>query len=229
MPIVYKKIPCLKGFSVKERKKIFINLLLPAVLVKNFEIAELRKRVLWLLEKAHEGSISEKERVWLSELMEKYRASSYQELLRRLDVIPAGIVIAQAAIESGWGSSRFFCEANNIFGEWDFSAKGTGVKAKDSEVYLKRFPDILAAVDSYYYSINAGWAYKEFREARAKAKGSLELAKYLFRYSQLGEEYVERLVRIIRQNGLYRYDNCTIDPDYISSVSHFYFDCPGPF
>ncbi|WP_144436863.1 glucosaminidase domain-containing protein [Thermosulfidibacter takaii] len=227
IPIIYRKIPCLKPLPVMERKRTFINLLLPAVLVKNFEIERTREHVKELMIKAKEGTLEKVDKFWLKELIKKYKARSYEDLLVRLDIVPPGLVIAQAAIESGWGSSRFFCEANNIFGEWDFSLNSTGVKAKDSDVYLKKFDNLLEAVDSYYYNINTGWAYEEFRKARTKSKNSLVLAKYLHRYSQLGPEYVERLIKVIKSNRLDLYDSCSIDDNYIESVTKYRLECFG--
>ncbi|EDP73852.1 glucosaminidase domain-containing protein, partial [Hydrogenivirga sp. 128-5-R1-1] len=123
---------------------------------------------------------------------------------------------AQAAIESGWGTSRFFVEANNIFGMWSFNKKNSlKIKAKKSNVYLKKYPDILASIEDYYYSINVSWAYKNFRYVRLTTKDSLKLANHLEKYSILRKTYVKRIKTIIQHNNLTYYDSCRLHPDYI--------------
>ncbi len=214
VPAIYTKPFCLKGLPKKRRKRLFISMLLPSIMIENFKIAQLRKRVLRIKERMEEGEVSDEEMAFLKKLCDKYRASSVDELLYKIDEIPAGLVLAQAALESGWGASRFFCEGNNIFGEWDFSGK-RGIKARGSDARLKRFASILDAVDSYFYNINAGWAYESFRIARRKCKNSLELAKYLEMYSVLRREYIRRLERLIESEGLYKYDRCKLNESYI--------------
>ena len=223
-PVIYRRVPCLAKLPAKKRKRIFIDILLPSILVKNYRIELLRERIAKLKKKLDSGKrLSEEEQRFLKELSRKYRATTVEELLYKIAPIPAGLAIAQAAIESGWGSSRFFCEANNLFGEWSFSKRG--VKAKKAEVYLKKFSSILEAVDSYYYNLNTGWAYEGFRLARKRKPESLHLVKYLEKYSILGEEYIGRLEKIIRENHLDSYDHCRIDPRYIDTEWHLSFRC----
>ena len=214
VPVVYTRPLCLSGFPKEKRKRLFISMLLPSIMLENFKISQLRKKLLRIRERMQEGEVTDKDMAFLRDLCRRYRASSVDELLYKIDEIPAGLVLAQAALESGWGASRFFCEGINIFGEWDFSGK-RGIKARGSDARLKRFSSILDAVDSYFYNINAGWAYESFRIARRKYKGSLELAEYLEMYSVLRREYIRRLERLIESEKLYEYDRCRLDESYI--------------
>ncbi len=214
--VVYTRVPCLRGLPSGVRKRLFVDLLLPEVLIQNFRIMKLRRRLLKLKGEMERGNVSEEDMRWLKAMCRRFKASSVEELLYKVDVIPPGLAIAQAAIETGWGTSRFFCEANNLFGEWDFSKTKEGaVKAKGGRAYLKRFKSVLDSVESYFYNLNAGWAYEGFRLARMRDKSSLTLAKHLERYSVLGREYIDRLERLIELEGLDRYDRCKIDSSYI--------------
>ncbi len=215
IPYVYTKVPSLSGLSIKKRKEFFIYIVLPSVLIENFKMKNLRNKLFKLKRKMESGSLSEEEMEFLKKLCKKYKAYTVDDLLFKIDTIPVGLALAQAALESGWGTSRFFSEANNVFGRWLFG-KGLGLRARDSDVRLKRFPSILDSVSDYFYNLNAGWAYESFRVARSYTKSSLHLAEYLEKYSILGKEYVARLKRLIKENNLDAYDECKIDSDYIS-------------
>ncbi len=224
VPVIYRRIPCLAPVPVAKRKRLFIWMVLPAVLVENHRISRLRERLMEIKDRMEDGSLSEEDEAFLRRLCLKYRARTIDELLYKVAPVPPGLAIAQAAIETGWGTSRFFCQANNLFGEWSFSGKG--IKAKESSARLKVFPDILASVRSYFYNLNAGWAYEGFRMARARNPSSLALVKHLEKYSILGKEYVRRLERVIKGNRLDEYDSCKIDSDYILSDYHLRLSCP---
>ncbi len=218
VPYVYTKVPSLSGLSIKKRKEFFIYIVLPSVLIENFKMKNLRSKLFKLKRRMESGSLSEEEMEFLKKLCKKYKAYTVDDLLFKIDTIPVGLALAQAALESGWGTSRFFSEANNVFGRWLFG-KGLGLRAQDSDVRLKRFPSILDSVSDYFYNLNAGWAYESFRVARNYTKSSLHLAEYLEKYSILGKEYVARLKRLIKENNLDAYDECKIDSGYIS---HFF-------
>ncbi len=228
-PVVYKRVPCLAKLDAKKKKQIFINLILPAVLIENYRVKKLRERLLKIKQRLDSGSLTEEEKAFLEDLCRRYKATTIEELLYKIDVIPAGLVIAQAALESGWGSSRFFCKANNVFGEWSFSKKSAGIKAKESEVYLKKFDTLLDAVDSYFYNLNVGWAYEGFRLARLRDKNSLSLIEHLVHYSILGKEYVKRLKKLIVANNLTSYDECELDKSYIKRTYRIVFRFKGLF
>ncbi len=218
-PIVYSKVPSLRNVPIKVRKRLFISIVLPSILIENFRIKRLRSKLVYLRKKMEKGDLSDKEIMFLKKLCRNYKASTIDDLLFKIDVIPVGLALAQAAIESGWGSSRFFSEANNVFGRWLFG-RGRGVKARNSHVVLKKFPTILDSVRDYFYNLNAGWAYEGFRMARRRTKSSLLLVEYLEKYSILGKEYISRVKSIIEKNKLDTYDDCKIASRYIKlSVS----------
>lgn len=217
VPIVYTKVISLKNLPIPERKKKFIDIMLPSILIANFEIKQKRKFVLYLLNKIKIGKeILPQEEKELNKLLTEYRVEDINELLTKLNTNPVSIVLAQAAIESGWGTSRFFVEANNVFGVWTFNKKeASKIKAKKANVYLKAYKSILDSVKDYYKSINLSWAYAKFRKVRLTTDDPLLLSNHLEKYSTLRRVYVERLKIIIKSNNLTKYDSCRLSPYYI--------------
>lgn len=133
------------------------------------------------------------------------------ELSRRIDIIPEALVLAQAANESAWGTSRFSVQANNLFGQWCFK-KGCGLiprnRNSNAKHEVQKFPSVQAAVTSYMKNLNSNRAYKSLRSIRSNLrqqgrpiKGS-QLAKGLIHYSERGEDYVEEIIKMIKQNQL---------------------------
>lgn len=197
----------------RKRQDLFLRAILPIVLIENRRISEQRELASLLLE----GEIPAKGSpmyLWLKKLARKLhvrgdlnKAKVRERILSRLDVIPLQLALSQAAIETGWGTSRFALQGNSLFGQWTFSSQAglipTG-RASDATHYVATFPDLRASVRSYMRNLNTGRAYKEFRQARAilRAEGkpldAMELAKHLDRYSQRGEQYTAELQRLIR-------------------------------
>ncbi len=213
-PVVYEKVSSLSSLPLKRRKEAFIRIMLPSVLIAQREITKERQKVLTLKDKLKKGfELSNEEYTFLGRLFNRYRTSSMDVLLRRLNTHPVSIILAQAALESGWGTSRFFVEGNNVFGIWTFR-KGSGIKAVSSEARVATYPTLLDAVRDYLFNINVGWAYKGFRIKRANSEEPLVLINYLENYSELRSEYVNRLNQIIRRNHLERFDSCSLDPRY---------------
>ena len=132
----------------------------------------------------------------------------------RMDIIPVSIALAQAANETGWGTSRFALEGNALFGLWTWSKKGISPKNKDPDSNHKilQFQILKASVRAYKNNLNTHNGYKEFREARAKLRQKnkkivgLDLTKYLKNYAQDGEQYIKRIQQIIEQNSLTDFD-----------------------
>ncbi len=214
-PVVYRSVVSLGGLGTEERKEAFVKIVLPSILIAIDEIKGERREINRIGEKLSKGiALSDGELSLFSKLSEKYRTDDIDELLSRLNTHPPSIILAQAALESGWGTSRFFEEGINIFGTWTFGGS-PGIKAVGSEARLSRYDSTLQAVQDYLYNINVGWAYKDFRERRTDTPQSLQLIKYLDNYSILREEYVRRLNNIIRSTNLEIYDTCRIDPAYI--------------
>lgn len=209
------------------RKSLFIRALLPSILAENQQLRTLRNRVKTILKNGLSTTKSSA-RHWLYNIMQSYgvkgdimQLSIQQRLLRRLDEIPPALVLAQAANESGWGTSRFALEGNNLFGIWTFqNHKGIipAARAEDMEHTVRAFPNIRASVKAYFYTLNIGKAYRDLRNLRESMRqagqtlDAITLTKGLVHYSQRGSEYVDEIRSIIEKNQLYLLDNLDLQP-----------------
>ena len=202
-----------------ERKKAFVDLLLPMVEQKNNYIQKNRKSLYKMKLQLAEGKpLTEKQLTKLEQLRERYRvrhetypetARAIEILLLRADIIPSSMVLAQAAIESGWGTSRFAVEAHNLFGQWCYKP-GCGLvperRPPNATHEVQKFDSVEASVDAYYRNINTHNAYREFRQLRATLRaqdGELtgtELVEGLGKYSGRGDVYINELRTVIRVN-----------------------------
>ena len=218
-PIYFTKLPKdLKTLGNTEKKKeLFIQIVLPLILAENEKILEDREKLFKILEKSF-NSIGE--RVWLKRRFKEYKIddSDLAELKTRMDIIPASLAIAQAAIESGWGTSRFALEGNALFGQWTWGKKGIEPKQKDSNKKFKilNFQILRASVRAYKNNLNTNNGYKEFREARALLRqndekiSGLKLAKHLYRYAATGKKYTTSLEKSIKMNSLDDFDEAKL-------------------
>ena len=203
--------------NTKQRRELFIQIILPLILDENLRITEDRKKLFKILSKNF-NSVGE--RVWLKRRFKEYKIEDgdLAKLKMRMDIIPVSIAIAQAANESGWGTSRFALEGNALFGQWTWSKKGISPKNKDPNQNHKilQFQVLKASVNAYKNNLNTHNAYKEFREARAKLRQNnkeiigTELTKYLKRYASIGEKYVIILDDIISKNSLTDFDTADL-------------------
>jgi len=155
---------------------------------------------------------SDQEKQWLRQKFLEYKVKNgnVDELNTRMDIIPVSIALAQAAKESGWGTSRFALEGNAIFGQWTWNGRGIEPLLKDKSKSHKilRFPILRASVKAYQNNLNTHRSYSKFREKRKNLRADkkkitgLELAKTLGSYAQTGTEYTKILAKIITQNRL---------------------------
>ena len=162
------------------------------------------------------------ERVWLKRRFKEYKIDDgdLARLKMRMDIVPVSVALAQAANESGWGTSRFALEGNALFGQWTWSKKGISPKDADSDSNHKilQFQILKASVRAYKNNLNTHNAYQEFREARAKLReenekiNGLLLTKYLKNYAAIGEKYVAILEDIIKKNSLTDFDEANLLP-----------------
>ena len=220
-PIYLTKLPKdLKTLGdTKTKRELFIKIVLPLILHENEKIIDDRKRLFKILGKNFN---SPGEKVWLNRRFKEYKIKDKDlaELKMRLDIIPVSIAVAQAANESGWGTSRFALEGNALFGQWTWSKKGISPKNKDPDQSHKilQFQILKASVRAYKNNLNTHNAYKEFREVRAKLRQSgttitgLALIKYLKRYASIGEKYTEIIEGIMVQNSLTDFDKANLLP-----------------
>jgi Bax protein len=203
----------------KKRKEFFIQIVLPLIIEENNNIKLDRKTLFTIINKSN-NSGSEKE--WLERKYKQYgvKSKDLSTLKIRMDEIPVSLAIAQAAKETGWGTSRFALEGNALFGQWTWSGEGLKPKeAKEGESHkVMKFNILQASVRAYQRNINTHSTYKDFRKARAKLRDSnkpldsIELSKYLNKYAETGNQYVEVLQKIIKQNKLQDFDDAKLLP-----------------
>jgi len=212
--------------STKKRKEFFIQIILPLILKENNNIKIDRKRLFGIINKSNNSSLEKK---WLLKKYKQYGVPSkdLSILKMRMDEIPVSLAIAQAAKETGWGTSRFAQEGNALFGQWTWS--GDGLKPKESDKNeghkVMKFNVLQASVRAYQRNLNTHTSYKEFRKKRAELRDSgkpldsIILAQYLDEYAETGEKYVEVLRKIILQNELKDFDDAKLLPSSIELES----------
>ena len=220
-PIYLTKLPKdLKTLGdTKTKRELFIKIVLPLILDENNKITEDRVKLFKIISKNF-NTVGE--RVWLKRRFKEYKIDDQDlgKLKMRMDIIPVSIAIAQAANESGWGTSRFALEGNALFGQWTWSKKGILPKKQDPDQTHKimQFQILKASVKAYKNNLNTHNAYKEFREVRAQLRQEnkqiigLDLTKYLKNYAAIGEKYVIILEGIIENNSLTDFDKANLLP-----------------
>ncbi len=205
--------------STKERKNLFIQIILPLILEENNQIKFDRKKLFAILNRSNN---SNSEKKWLNMKFKQYGVKN-KDLLTlkvRMDEIPVSLAIAQGAKETGWGTSRFALEGNALFGQWTFSDNGIKPLAADNNQSHKvmKFQVLQASVRAYFRNLNTHSSYRDFRKFRAAARDnnekldSLSLADYLDEYAATGVKYTEILKKIIKQNSLQDFDDVKLLP-----------------
>ena len=193
-----KTVP--KNMSVTQKKERFFYLLVPAVQKVH---KELMTQYLNIANDIKNGTNKQK----IKKLKISYKVKTDKELLLALKPHPQSIVLAQAAMESSWGTSRFFVEANNIFGVRSIDINEPRIQAgKAKKIWLKKFSSIKESVRDYYKFIAIGSAFKEFRKIRMRTNDVHEIVKKLDKYSEIGYKYAKELSQIIKYNKLEKYD-----------------------
>ena len=220
-PIYLTKLPRdLKYLGdTKKKRELFIKIVLPLILSENEKIQDDREKLFKILSKNF-NTVGE--RVWLKRRFKEYKIEDRDlaKLKMRMDIIPVSIALAQAANESGWGTSRFALEGNALFGQWTWSKKGISPKNKDPDQSHKilQFQILKASVRAYKNNLNTHNAYQEFREVRAKLRQSgtkitgLALVPYIKNYAAIGEKYVVIIENIIVNNSLTDFDKANLLP-----------------
>jgi len=195
--------------STRLKKETFIKIVLPLIVAENERILADRKKLKKLYKKKNTTDL---EKQWLRQKLLEYKVKkgNTEELLLRVDIIPTSIALAQAAKESGWGTSRFALEGNAIFGQWTWSDNGIAPLDREGNKNHKilKFPILRASVKAYQNNLNTHKSYMKFRSKRSvlrnknKDISGLELTDTLKNYAQTGSEYIKILNQIIRQNRL---------------------------
>ena len=205
--------------NTSQRKNLFIQIVLPLILDENNQIKLDRKKLFVVLNK---NNNSDAEQKWLNMKFKQYgvKNKDLSTLKIRMDEIPVSLAIAQAAKETGWGTSRFALEGNALFGQWTFSGDGIKPKFSDNDKNHKvmKFQILKASVRAYQRNLNTHSSYKKFRKLRAQSRDndekldSLILADCLDQYAATGVEYTKTLKKIILQNSLKDFDEVKLLP-----------------
>ncbi len=214
-PINYVNTISLNNLEVSEKKQKFFNMILPAILISKHKFKVLRNRAIRII---NSDNPSSSDLAFLKRMYKKFNTTDNKELLIRMKTHPVSIVLAQAAIESAWGESRFFKEGNNIFGIWSYNKNEPRMKAKEKrgnrDIYLRKYKSLSDAIDDYFVIIGRG-AYKNFRKHRNMSDNPLQLVQYLVNYCELKEKYTKKLRIFIIKNRLTKFDKFRIDKKYI--------------
>ena len=212
--------------NTKKRKDFFIQIVLPLILQENNNIRLDRKRLFSIINKINNTELEKK---WLKKKYKQYGIPSrdLSTLKIRMDEVPVSLALAQAAKETGWGTSRFAQEGNALFGQWTWS--GEGLKPKESDKNqghkVMKFNVLQASVRAYQRNLNTHSSYIDFRMARAELRDkgmpldSLVLSEYLDKYAETGDQYVDVLKKIIKQNNLKDFDDAKLLPSSIELES----------
>ena len=218
-PIYFTRLPrdLDKIKTIKAKKETFLQIVLPLVVAENEKIETDRN---YLLKVIRDNDSSEKLQ-WLKRKFKEYKVKDgdINELIEKVDIVPTSIALAQAAKESGWGTSRFALEGNAIFGQWTWD--GVGIepldKSDDQGHKILKFPILRASVKAYITNLNTHPSYKNFREKRLmlrqsnKALSGIDLIHELENYAETGKEYTRILEQIIEQNDLQEFESVVID------------------
>ena len=212
--------------SSQKRKDLFIQIILPLVIKENQNIKLDRKKLFKILNKSKN---TKNEKQWLNLKFKQYGVvnKDLSTLKVRMDEVPISMTIAQAAKETGWGTSRFALEGNALFGQWTWSGEGIKPSGADDSTTHKvmKFKVLQASVRAYQRNLNTHSSYKNFRSARAELReegkklNSITLSEHLDKYAETGKEYVKVLQQIIKQNNLTDFDEAKLMPSSIDLES----------
>lgn len=226
--------------SAETRKTVFIKAVLPSILRANEEVVDRRRKLEALSRKTELGQgLSDSERVWLDEMAALYdiKKPNLSELLSRIDVVPPSLALAQAALESGWGTSRFAQNGNALFGQKIFIDSDEAMPSynrQGKEMFrMRSFDDVQGSVRSYVHNLNSHPAYANFRKLRAEMRGKSEpgrndfgpqaadaLAKTLLRYSERGADYIKDVRHLMQINDLRAFDRARLASVQTGSPRH---------
>ena len=213
--IFLEKVPLgLNDLPVGQKKAIFIRFMLPLILRANQQIWDQRQEIIKTKNSVSKTVAKNIAKIYKIELNLTDVDERYDWADERVLPIPISLALAQAAIESGWGTSRFSIQGNALFGQWAWSSR-SGIKpleASNHNAVVRSFPNLQSSVDSYMKNLNTHLAYKEFRALRnsyitkGKWPDGIDLASALHPYAETGNQYVESIKSIILQNNLQRFD-----------------------
>ena len=200
----------LRKIPSEKRKDVFVKLLLPSIEVVQQEVLNNREIVKKLKLKKE---LTENEKIYAEKLFKKYRTEygKWNELESKMIVYPASLILTQGAIESAWGTSRFFREANNAFGVWSTNPNEPRIAAKGSRgdftPHLKKYATLKDTVEDITLIISRSSAYSGARKMIWEGKSPYEIAGGLTKYSEEGKEYVKKVRSTLKYNNFHEYDS----------------------
>jgi Bax protein len=210
--------------NTADRKRVFLSVVLPHILAINHNIQEERSRLIQVMSAREKsgGLRNADDEKWLSALAQKYgvKADDFNELKKRVNIIPPSLALAQGVEESGWGTSRFAREGNAIYGQriWETGAGIIPVEREAGEKFeVRAFNGISDSIRGYMHNLNSYFAYEEFRSLRdrqtqTKDVNGHELATTLIGYSERAEKYVETIQTLIQSNRFDNFDKAKLLP-----------------
>ena len=200
---VKKKEIDVSQLSVSEKKALFIENVYPAVKKVYIELDQLHKELQIMVEK---DPINPK----IQQLQQKYKVKNNEGLLKAVKPHPISIALAQAAMESAWGTSRFYLEAKNIFGVWSFNKHEPRIAAGETRgkntIYVRKYSNYEDSVRGYYLTLGRSHAFNSFRELKMKSDDPYLLVEKLNKYSERGAEYGKELKDMISYNNFTQFD-----------------------
>tara|TARA_Y100001972_G_scaffold129066_1_gene193897 strand:+ start:2933 stop:3757 length:825 start_codon:yes stop_codon:yes gene_type:complete len=214
-PFLYHNVGGFDTLTVQENKEKFIAVVLPAILIVKHRVRQDLRKVKDLV---LTDNWSKKDSLFYQAQLDRFNADSPFDLIIRMHTHPTSIALAQAVVESGWGTSRFFSEANNLFGIWSYNPDRPRIAAKSNtgNVHLRKYEDISGSIVDYFETIARARAYRNFRIASYETGDINKLLPHLSSYSERGTEYVDQLRTIIDQNNFQQYDHFVLDLQYSS-------------
>ncbi|MBL0744268.1 glucosaminidase domain-containing protein [Chryseolinea lacunae] len=215
-PVLYTNVSGFDRLPSPQAKAKFIAAVLPSILIAKHNIEEDRKRMVQLKKKlAWEADDS----VFFFDMKVRYKAKTVNDLIGRMRTLPNSIVLAQTAVESGWGQSRFFLSASNLFGIWSFNANEPRIAASHTRgnrmIYLRSYTDMSQSIQHYFEILSRSTAYRSLRRARLKTDNPFKLLPHLKYFSERRSAYTRQLRSVIVANNLTQYDRYRIDPEFL--------------
>ena len=201
------------AISGTAQKESFIKIVLPLILASNEEISKRREAIRRAFENADRATLEKWAKLYRIGVADQGNKTLMTRLLERADTIPVALALAQAAVESGWGTSRFAIQGNALFGQWAWRDRA-GIRpldASNDRAVVRSFGSLLGSVRAYMHNLNTHSHYQKFRKARAALRNRPKvgeariLAKYLDRYAEIGQAYVKKLEVLIRSNDFSRF------------------------
>ena len=204
--------------TVQQQKDSFVSIILPLILAANEEIGQRRSAIMRAADAQDMDSLQRWAKLYRVNTDDKSIEEIRMNILGRADFIPVSLALAQAAIESGWGTSRFARQGNALFGQWAWQAS-QGIKpakASNSRAVVRSFPNLFGSVRAYMHNLNTHASYASFRERRKIMRGrprtdlGFQLASHLDSYAEIGTAYVDKLRTLIRTNDFGRFETAEL-------------------